>query len=150
MLKSIVRRYSAFSSLLPIAVLALLATACSAPDELTPEQASALDQRVRERWQTLMARDFDAAYEYESPNYRGVFSKSLYKKQFSYGVEWELTGVDIIHYDAPAAVASVVARVMTRSTKPTSAASKAIGAMPINIREKWILIDGEWWHSVNF
>ena len=137
------------SSLFLIAWL-VLATACSGPDELTPEQASALEQRDRDRWQAVIDRDFAAAWEYESPNYRSVFAKSMYKHQFSYGVEWELTGVEVVHYDAPAAVSSVVARVMTKSTKPTSAASKAIGAKPLSIREKWILIDGEWWHSVNY
>ena len=109
-----------------------------------------MEQRVRDRWQTLIDRDFAAAWEYESPNYRSVFSKSMYKHQFSYGVEWELTGVEVVHYDASAAVASVVTRVMSRSTKPTSAASEAIGAVPIVFREKWFLIDGQWWHGVRF
>jgi hypothetical protein len=43
----------------------------------------------------------------------------------------------------------VVAGVMSKSTKQTSAASRALGAVPTTIREKWIFTDGEWWHSTN-
>jgi len=150
MLENFRRGSARLSSLFLSAWLVLATVGCSEPRELTTEQAVALEQRVRDRWQTLVNRDFDAAWEFETPNYRSVFSKSMYRQQFSYSVEWELTGVSILNYDAPAAVASVVARVMTKSTKPTSAATKAIGARPLSIREKWILIDGEWWHSVNY
>ena len=138
------------SGVLALLFACVLAAGCSEQDTLSEQQVGALEQRVRDRWQTLVARDFSATWEFESPNYRSVFSKSMYKHQFSYGVEWELTGVEVVNYDARAAVASVVVRVMSRSTKPTSAASKAIGATPIFIREKWLLIDGEWWHGVNY
>lgn len=129
--------------------LVMLVSACSDPDKLSQEQAQALEQRVQARWQTLMARDFEKTWEFATPNYRSVFSKRMYAKKFSYGVEWELTGVEVLNYDARAAVASVAAWVMTKPTKHTSTASKALGARPIIIREKWILIDGEWWHSAN-
>ena len=138
----------------PVAALAaillvLVAGGCSDPDELSAQQSSALEQRVRERWHTIIDRDFEKTWEYSTPNYRGVFPKHMYGNNFSYGLEWELTDVEVLHYDGRAAVASVAARVMTKPTKHTSAASRAIGARPVTIREKWILIDGEWWHSVN-
>ena len=104
---------------------------------------------MRERWQTKIDRDFGKTWEYSTPNFREVFSKSLYVHKFSYMVEWRLTGVEVGNYDADAAVASVAARVMTKPTKQTSTASGAIGAVPVTIREKWMLIDGEWWHSTN-
>jgi hypothetical protein len=37
---------------------------------------------------------------------------------------------------------------MSRPLKPTSSASAAAGALPAAIKEKWILIDGQWWYSV--
>jgi len=42
----------------------------------------------------------------------------------------------------------VAVRVMSKPTKLTSSASAAFGALPVTIREKWILIDGVWWYSV--
>ena len=73
----------------------------------------------------------------------------MYERRFSYMVEWELTSVEVVNYDAAAAVASVAVRVMSRPVKQTSAASKAIGAVPTRFVEQWILQDGEWWYSAN-
>ena len=134
-------------------LLLLISAACSredtpkAPETLGPEQEAALIQRVTGRWHAMEARDFRKVYEFTTPNYRRVFSKGLYINKFSYAVDWELTGVTIVNYDAPAAVASVAVRVMSKPTKQTSAASVALGAVPVTIREKWFKVDGEWWHS---
>ncbi len=124
-------------------------TALAAQAEISPEQAAALESRVRERWQSKADRDFGKTWEFSTPNFREVFPKSLYVQKFSYMVEWQLTDVRVVAYDADAAVASVAARVMTKPAKQTSIASEAIGAVPVTIREKWILVDGEWWHSTN-
>ena len=119
------------------------------PSGLTPEQEAALEQRVRERWQALIERDFEQVWEFSTPTFRGIFPKSMYVHNFSYAVAWELTSIDVVNYDANAAVASVAVGVMSQSTKQVSSASRALGAVPITIREKWILADGEWWHSTN-
>jgi hypothetical protein len=73
----------------------------------------------------------------------------MYVHNFSYAVEWELTSVEVVDYDAAAAVASVETGVMSRSTKQTSSASRALGGVPVTIHEKWIFTDGQWWHSTN-
>ncbi len=141
-----------------LATVAMLSLAANGPAaavdsnevaELGPEQVAALEERVRARWQTKTNREFEKTWEFSTPSFREVFSKPLYVHKFSYMVEWELTGVEVVNYDADAAVASVVARVMTKPTKQTSIASKAIGAVPVTIREKWLFTDGEWWHSTN-
>ncbi|MBE9540553.1 MAG: hypothetical protein IMF06_15830 [Proteobacteria bacterium] len=130
--------------------LLLLASACSMNDEpapLSPEQAAALEKRVTERWKFMEEKDFSNVYTYASPNYRRIFPKSMYLNKFSYSVDWELTGVDILNYDARAAVASVAVRVMSKPTKQTSSASIAMGALPVTLHESWIHVEGEWWHS---
>jgi hypothetical protein len=38
---------------------------------------------------------------------------------------------------------------MSEPVKYTSAASKAVGAMPYTFNERWIYVEGEWWHSAN-
>jgi hypothetical protein len=43
-----------------------------------------------------------------------------------------------------------VVRVMSKPTKQTSTASVLVGAMPRELREKWIFDQGEWWYSVNY
>ena len=114
------------------------------------QQQQALEKRVRDRWLALGAHDFSAAWEFTSPNYRAAFPKHLYVKKFSYATEWELTDVKSVNYDSQAAVASVVVRVMSKPTKQTSTASVAIGAIPKNLRERWIFTEGDWWFSANY
>ena len=135
--------------LLAIGLSLAVPTRGEAPPGLSTEQAAALEQRVRARWQTMIDHDFAKTWEFSTPTFREIFPNSLYVHNFSYAVQWELTSVKVVDYDAVAAVASVEARVMSMPTKQTSSASRAVGAVPITIHEKWILIDGEWWHSTN-
>ncbi|MEM1153884.1 MAG: hypothetical protein AAGI44_07060 [Pseudomonadota bacterium] len=123
--------------------------AADAPQGLTAEQVSSLEQRVRDRWQSMSAGDYEVVYEFFTPAYRTVFPKELYALQFSYAVERELTGIEVVNYDADAAVASVTVRVMSKPLKQTSTASQALGAIPVTINERWKLIDGKWWYSAD-
>lgn len=128
----------------------LFLTACAAGPRWTEAEQTALEERARERWATLEARDFSSTWEFNSPAYKAVFPRELYVQRFSYAVEWELTEIEVLNYDRQAAVASVVARVMSKPTKQTSSASVAIGATASIIRERWIYADGEWWFSANY
>ena len=150
MLRDIKRRSASVVGWLSVVLLALALVGCGQPQELSEEQAAQLEQRVRERWLARSAHDFAKAWEYTSPNYRKSFPKSLYIHKFSYTVNWELTGIEVVDYDARAAVASVAVRVMSEPAKFTSTASRAVGATPVIINETWIFMDGEWWYSVNF
>lgn len=134
-------------SLTLIAVLFL--AGCASGPPLTDAGKARLLERAEARWQALAARDWGTAYEYTSPAYRSIFTREMYKTKFSYMVDWELTSVEFVNYDARAAVASVAARVMSKPVKQTSAASVAIGAVPTRFVEQWILVDGEWWYSAN-
>jgi hypothetical protein len=119
------------------------------PEGLSAKQVEALELRVAERWQSMIDRDYGRTWEFCTPAYREVFPKALYVHNFSYAVQWELTSVEVVDYDAVAAVASVAVRVMSIPTKQTSSASKAVGAVPVTINERWIFIDQKWWHSAN-
>ena len=147
------RNYTRFFQVICLALLlspvAAMPSGAETPQGLTPDQVTALEQRVRERWQALSSRDYETVWEYSTPVYRSVFPKDLYVLQFSYVVERELTGVEVVNYDAAAAVASVAAGVMSKPVKLTSTASQAIGAVPITVHEKWLFIDGEWWFSTD-
>jgi hypothetical protein len=118
--------------------------------ELPAAERAALEQRVSDRWAAKSAKAFGEVWEYSTPNFRAAFPKALYVHTFSHGVEWELTGVEVTHYDPDAAVASVVARVMTWPTQPASTASIEIGEQEVILREKWMKSRGEWWHVTNF
>lgn len=122
---------------------------CAAPRVLDTAEQAVLEERAQQRWVALINRDWARAYDFTSPAYRAVFTREMYERKFSYLVEWQLTSVEFLHYDADAAVASVAVRVMSRPAKLTSAASEAIGAVPTRFVEQWILSDDQWWYSAN-
>jgi hypothetical protein len=134
-----------------LSLLALTLGGCSdnaGPTANEPD-LTRLEQRVRERWEAKIARDFDRVWEYSTPNYRRSFPKSMFALQFSYARDWELTSIEVVNYDGAAAVASVAVGVMSIPTKQTSAASIALGTIQDTIREQWLFIDGEWWYGTS-
>ena len=149
MLQALTGRFSKPAAAIVAICVALLLGACGQSDTLSEEQTVALKDRVYARWQSKIARDFEKTWEFSTPAYREAFPQRLYPFKYSYTVEWELTGVEVLDYDPSAAVASVSVRVMSKPTKFTSAASRALGAVPITVVEQWILVDGEWWFSGN-
>ena len=136
-------------TLLAGALAALLAACAGAQRVLTTAQESQLLSRAEARWRALERRDWGRAYEFTSPAYREAFTREMYARRFSYMLEWELTSVEFVNYDERVAVASVAARVLSKPVKQTSAASAAIGTVPSNFVEQWILSDGQWWYSAN-
>jgi len=114
--------------------------------ELADEQQAALVKRVEEKWRAMERWDFASVYEYTTPNYRKVFSKPMFLNRFAYDIRWELTGVEILHYDAEAAVASVAVQVMSEPAKQTTSGPGG-GKLFTTVKEKWFLIDGEWWNN---
>jgi hypothetical protein len=148
MLDAMTRHLSGLSLVLALTLAAGCSGLAPQPRELSEADVAALEERVRARWQTLIDKDFEATYEFASPNYRAVFSKGMFIRNFSYTLDWQLTAVEVVAYDADAAVASVAVRVMSKSTKQT-AVSAQFGFVPSTVRERWVSIDGEWWHSAN-
>jgi len=129
-------------------ILSIVLSACAIqqdPKSLGPDEMSALEGRVTERWHAMENKNFAKTYDYTTPNYRRVFPKTLYLNKFSYSVDWELTGVDVVNYDARAAVASVAVRVMSKPAKQTASAA-IFGSTPVTVLESWSLVDSEWWH----
>jgi hypothetical protein len=147
MLHAIQDRFPALLGGVVLVCTMVLTTACDQQETLSDEQIRALEDRVYARWQTKIARDFEKTWEFSTPSYREVFPQKFYPFRFSYAIEWELTGIEVLDYHRDAAVASVAVRVMSKPTKFTSAASRAVGAVPVTFVEQWILIDGEWWYS---
>lgn len=55
-------------------------------EELTPErQAEIVKKRFQERWDALMAKDYEKAYSYLSPSTRTLVSLSQFEQRFSAG-----------------------------------------------------------------
>ena len=126
--------------------LLVLIGGCSDTVEMTQDREDRLHERVTARWAAINLAQYDEAWAYSTPNFRGVFPKHLYQQKFSQLVNNELTGIEVTSYDSRAAVASVAVRVMAEPTKFASPFAQAAGALPDTIYESWLFVEGDWWY----
>ena len=128
-------------------VLSLLTLlGCAAQAVLTQEVQDKLVERIERRWEFYAVRDYEGVWDFSTPEYRRIFPKESYYKNFHGLLEFELTGVRLLAYDARAAVASVAVRVMISPRPGAPAASLALGKTPTTIDETWKLVDGKWYY----
>jgi len=124
---------------LSMLMLALVVSGCASLKQPTAE--SRLAERAEQRWQALIAGDFDQAYEYETPGYRAVYSKKAFQNRFGQNIRWQNVQVrDVTIADD---MAEVLVLIGFQALSP--------GGHPIDgerpIWERWQLVDGKWWYS---
>lgn len=105
-----------------------------------------LKERVLARWRALIDRDFDAAYPFETPAYRAIYTPSQLRSQNSGQIEWRMVTVKQIDYDDPD-VARIQLEVAYRYAEPGKE-NQAFDMMQ-TVREIWLRKDGQWWHQQN-
>lgn len=105
-----------------------------------------LKSRAEARWDTIVNYKFGETYKFETPTYRSVFPENLFRNQFSHAVEWSLTKIQDVKYDPVTNVATVKVLVETKPRGSSGSDAQAKTAS-VEIREKWLHIKGQWWHS---
>ncbi len=125
---------------------ALIFAGCAGQPILTEELKQVLVERIERRWEFYSSKDYSGAWEFSTPEYKKIFPRETYYKNFYGLLEYELTGVQLLAYDADAAVASVAVRVMISSGPGAPAASLALGRSPTTIDENWKLVGGSWYY----
>lgn len=103
-----------------------------------------LKERVLARWQALIKGDFEAAYQFETPAYRAIFTPSQFRYQFGNQTLWRLANVMNIHYDDPI-VARVQVEVAYRYVEPDK--SREMLNLTHQVGEIWLRKEGQWWHQ---
>ena len=124
----------------------LILLGCAVQTVLTQELQDKLVERIESRWEFYEVGDYPSTWNFSTPEYRRVFPKESYYKNFHGLLDLELTGVQLLAYDAQAAVASVAVRVMISPRPGAPAASLALGKTPTTIDETWKLVDGSWYY----
>ena len=128
----------AMAGLLVLALLAL--TACTAPEPVSVED------RAQARWDHVVAREFEQAYEFFSPGYRETTPLHEYMIDvLSRPIRWveaEVIGAscleDVCRLSVAVTYQPATGPGHFRQLRPTR-----------TIEERWIRIDGVWWYSVN-
>ena len=139
--------------LLPL-ILAFTLSACSSKDDTNStkkavepaiatakeDQTPLIQQRAVARWNSLIAKDWKAAYAFESPNYRSTYSLEDFQKSFGNAVTWKsITPI------STTLVSSGIADVkLTLSSKFVGDGFDTL--IPTSLKERWTYSDKQWWH----
>lgn len=104
-----------------------------------------LRARVQSRWDALIKRDYEKAYEFNSPGYKGLHTVEQFKGGFGGQVFW--TGAKVARTDVKGDAAKVVVAVEYKAmlafeTQEGSALSPGETAL----HENWILEDEVWYY----
>ncbi len=111
-----------------------------AQTQLAPEEAAS--ERALKRWDLLIERRFDEAYELLSPGYRQTMTKEAYVKTMkNRPVQW--TRANFQKASCEPELCSVEIQVTAQLSMPVMRIG-TIDAMNF-VSENWILSDGQWY-----
>jgi len=118
-------------------LIALLA-ACAA----TQPAGGDAKNRAQERWDALLAGDFDAAYAFYSPGYRSSHSRVDFEIDLrSRRVRW--TAAKVLEASCEADLCTVQSKVNYKVNRPVPGVPEWNSSE--QIAERWVRIDGQWW-----
>jgi hypothetical protein len=106
---------------------------------------NALAQRVEERWQAMVEKDFDKVYGYNLPSYRQTNTLEQFKGRFGKAVTWREAEVQGIQYNGPESARVRINLEVEYVPSWGGAAQPAI----TRVDEIWLNRDGTWWISLS-
>ena len=117
----------------------------AAVPELSPEQVAKdklLRDRVQERWNAVIKRDFAKAYAFETPEYRKTNTAEQYAAQFGVMVKWHMATVKEVRYDR-ATEAEVVIILDYSFPLGSDETARTSG----EYKERWVFVGDQWWRQ---
>lgn len=133
------------AGLLVVSIACLLLAGCSA--KLTKSAAATPEQRAQERWDALLARDFQKAFTYLSPGMRSASTPDAYAAQMGVRpVKWK--GARVLESDCTDDAAAEACRVTVQIdfTVPASIPGIKELSSTSSLSERWIRVDGVWYY----
>ena len=118
----------------------LLQTGCALVS-MRGDDVDILKERAQARWEALIKKDWDVAYQYELPAYRQTHDVSQFRAKFGSKVHWQ-------HIEAKSA--AIAQENKTADVKLNLAYQLLLAdGVPmendIEINERWVKQEGEWW-----
>jgi hypothetical protein len=119
-------------------VVALTLAACSAPEPQT------LEERALARWQHLIERDFESAWQYFAPGYKDAHPSQAFVTEMA---ERPIVyrDVSLIRTNCDGDRCEVTLDVTYQV--PRGASGQGPSRISTTIRERWISLDQTWWFS---
>ncbi|MCA1780527.1 MAG: hypothetical protein LC637_14455 [Xanthomonadaceae bacterium] len=114
--------------------------ACGKPAEPEPT----LEERAVVRWQHLIDRDFQAAWEYYSPGFRQTTPQADFARDMERRpIRWH--SVELLSLECEEDVCRVDLQINYQPVGAPGAQSQM--RLDREIEEQWIRLDGQWWYS---
>lgn len=121
---------------------ALLAALAACQPSRTPEEIVA--ERAQQRWDRVVASDFEGEYDFRPPGYRQSTSRINHVVRMSRRrISWLDARVQSVSCEAERCEAEVL--VHYRADGAPGVLSGMENTRPV--REIWIQVDGQWWYS---
>jgi hypothetical protein len=126
-------------------VAAALLAACAGTGGPVPAEVS-VEERAQERWDHLIARDFQTAWQLHSPGFREAtpadeFARDMVRRP----VRW--LAAEVRSADCEGDLCNV--RVAVTYQAVAAPAGQRRIRMTRTLEETWIRLDGQWWFSQN-
>lgn len=109
----------------------------------TPADYARLESRVLGRWEALINKDFELAYEYFSPSYRKLFPLQHYLSRTGSSVRWLSANIKDSQYAETRA--EVVVVVDFKLDLPMGEGD-GFGQISKDLKETWLWVDDQWWY----
>lgn len=113
------------------------------PVVVAPEVDQAVRDRVKARWDALIAGDYEKSYAMKAPQYREKRTLDEYKTEFGGFIMWHSAAVENVVFESPE---SADVRVAVNATMFPPSGGPDIETVTY-LDEQWSLIDGQWWHA---
>jgi len=122
----------------------------AAPKVVTQVQPSeaGLRTRVLARWDALIKRNFEEAYQYLSPAYRRLYPLDVFVARFGSSVIWDsvnITSVAVMPGDDSAKVVLELFYQLALPGVDGARLGADVGLISKTVHESWIWADDEWW-----
>lgn len=136
------KRIIALTAALPLAAVMLL-SGCQQPQ---PEPEEIVAERAQARWDLMIERDFEKAWDYYSPGFRDTtprqeFSEDMKRRP----IRWYEADVLSVECDGDRCLAEV--EVVYRAIAAPHGQSRI--RLNRKLEENWIRLRGQWWYVAN-
>ena len=127
-----------------LALLLTVGLLAACESELPPTPEEIVAERAQARWQAMVDRDFEAAWPFYSPAYRGQRSEPVFVTDLSRRpLRWQ--SADVKEVSCEGSRCEVTAEVDYSVPGAPGVLSGLESSRAVN--EVWIRLDGEWWYS---
>lgn len=136
-----ITRNCVFWILLSLGALGCQSIETRQQSSISDDVLSEITQRAEARWRFLIAKQWDKAYEYESPAYRAAYTLEQFRNGFGSAVVWRTAKVNriVLKDDHTADVYITLDYQLSVPGLDTVEQQQ-------QITERWAFLDKAWWY----